>query len=281
MKLFTDDQLAHAEAHLAAGDLEGALPVLEQMAQDAQVFIDETYEPGQDVQWFSFESQFELLTYKRVEHDPRDLRPADAPFARLFDDLGVCQIRLGRMEEAVESLKQAVRWNPMDCDTRLALAGALGETGDYDECLRMTYSVFSRASKSSQLVRAYESFARYFMGDRSFDTAAACVKCGLRLNEGDERLRSLAHELAEDHQCDPAAMTDDLAESLLDSAGIPEGANVEVVLSALLLADIAGERGDLEQRKDMWQIAVDLVGQKRAQALASIVSDLGDDRAGE
>lgn len=282
MELFTIEQLERCEGYLAQGAYDQILPRLQDMAGDAQAFIDETYEPSDKVQWFSFSSQFELLTYKRVEDDPREIRPADAPFDRLFADLGFCLMRLERYEEATEGLKQAVRWNPMECAHRLNLASALAQAGDYEEYLRMTYSVFDRASHSQHLARAYENFAGYFIDCEQPDTAAACVKCGLALVPDDERLTRIGDGLARNHQRDWREQPDDLTESLLGAQGIPTGANVEVAISALLLADISAANGDAQTADDMNAIVVDLMGPDRAVTLARMVAQATSGRdAGE
>lgn len=273
MTLFTVEQLERAESFLADAKYDQILPAFEGLVADMETYIDENCLTTDAVQWFSFDSPFELLTYRRIEDDPRELKAAERPFARAYADLAFCQISLGNYEDAAENLKKAVRWNPMNCSYRLNLAGVFKRLGDYEEHLRMTFSVFARASHSTHLVRAYDSFAEYFIGCEQYETAAACVKCGLRLHEQDKRLVEKAAKLRDEHQCDPAAQTDELTESLLDEQGIPQGANVEVVLSALLLADISGARSDMQTCADMAQIAVDLVGQQRATALAKMVSD--------
>jgi tetratricopeptide (TPR) repeat protein len=277
MELFTTEQLERCEGSLAQGAYEEILPRLQDMSSAAQAFIDETYEPTNEVQWFSFSSQFELLTYKRVENDPREIRPAAAPFDRLFADTGFCLLQLSRFEEAAESLKQAVRWNPMECAHRLNLASALAQMGDYEEYLRMTYSVFDRASRSVHLARAYENFAGYFIDSEMPDTAAACVKCGLALVPEDKRLLAIGESLATNHQRDYREQSDELTESLLDEQGIPTGANVEVAISALLLADIATANGDEQTAMDMNAIAVDLMGEERAVTLSRMIAEADED----
>ena len=273
MELFTTDQLMRVETLLAQDECREALPVLEELAARANAYADEMCPASEQVQWFSFADQFERLTYIRVERDPRELRDVPAPFSRVFADLGYCQARLEDWEASVASFKQAVRWDPMDCASRINLAGALVQAGDLEECMRVTFSVFARASSSAHLARAFSDFADYFLGCEQYETAAACVKCGLRFGPDDERLARYAAELAQVHQCDPASQTDDLTESLLDAQGIPQGANVEVVISALLLADLASQSGDWQTAERMRAIAVDLVGERQAAALAALVAD--------
>lgn len=273
MMLFNMEQLERAEAYLADEKFAQIAPAFEGMVADMEVYIDENCVTTPEVQWFSFESPFELLSYQRVEQDPREIKLAERPFDRAYADLAFCYISAQDYERAADNLKKAVRWNPMNCAHRLNLAGVLTRLGDLGESLRLSFSVFARASKSAHLVRAFNNFTEYFINCEQYETAAACCKCALRLHEHDKRAGEFAKTLAEEHQCDPRTQADALTESLLDEQGLPDGANVEIVLSALLLADIAGARGDMQTCGDMAQVAVDLVGRERATALSQVVAD--------
>lgn len=273
MMLFNMEQLERCEAYLADEKYEQIAPAFEGMVADMETYIDENCPTTNEVQWFSFETPFELLAYQRVEKDPRQIKLAERPFDRAYADLAFCYLNAEDYDRAADNLKKAVRWNPMNCAHRLNLAGVLTRSGDMEEALRLSYSVFARASKSIHLVRAYNNFAQYFVNCEQYETAAACVKCALRLCVADKHANEMAKTLRDEHQCDPHAQTDELTQSLLDEQGIPEGANVEVVLSALLLADISGARNDMQTCADMAQVAVDLVGREKAQALSKIVAD--------
>lgn len=277
MPLFTVDQLARIEGYLANDQTSEILPALRGLVADMETYIDEHCTATDAVQYFSFATPFEKLTYRRVEDDPRTLEAAPVPFDRAYADYAFCLLRQNDVEGAGEALKQAIRWNPMNCSYRLDLAAMLLKLGDVEEHLKLSYSVFARASVSMHLVRAYLNFGDYFERCGEFETAAACVKCAQRLAPRDKRVGNAAGRLALDHQCDPGAQADELTRSLLDAQGIPEGANVEVVLSALLLADISAAQGDMQTCQDMAQVAVDLVGQKQAMALADIVREQGEE----
>lgn len=277
MVLFNMEQLERIEGYLANDQIGEIAPAVEGMVADMEAYIDENCVTTDEVQYFSFASPFEKLTYRRVENDPRTLKDAPVPFDRAYADYAFCLVRQNDHEKAAEQLKQAVRWNPMNCAHRLDLAAVLLQTGDYEEHLKLSYSVFARASKAVHLVRAYLNFYDYFARCGQYDTAAACVKCAMRLAPQDKRVVNAVTELAAQHQCDPNEQTDELTESLLEAQGIPEGANVEVVLSALLLADISAAQGDMKTCQDMAQVAVDLVGQKKAMALAEIVREQGEE----
>jgi tetratricopeptide (TPR) repeat protein len=276
MALFTLNQLQTVEGYLAQDQVGDILPALEGLVHDMEVYIDEECAVTDEVQYFSFASAFQKLTYRRVEKDPRKLVDAPAPFDRAYADYAFALVRMNDLEAAAEALKQAVRWNPMNCAHRLDLAAVLAQAGDYEEHLKLSYSVFARAASSAHLVRAYLNFEDYFERCQQFETAAACVKCALRLLPQDKKAVSAASKLALEHQCDPNAQADELTSSLLAEQGIPEGANVEVVLSALLLADISAAQGDMATCQDMACVAVDLVGQQKATALAELVRESGE-----
>ncbi len=277
MSLFTNDQLAQIEGYLANDQTSEILPALEGLVADMEAYIDENCVATDDVQYFSFDSAFEKLVYRRIEDDPRTLEPAPRSFARAYSDFAFCLMRQNDFEGAASALKQAIRWNPVNCAYRLDLAAILTRLGDYEEFLKLSFSVFARSYSASHLVRAYLNFAAYFEKCGQYETAAACVKCAKRLNPDHPRVVNAASGLALDHQCNPDDQSDELTRSLLAAQGIPEGANVEVVLCALLFADISAAQGDMQTCKDMAQIAVGLVGQQKAMELAQIVREQGEE----
>ena len=73
MTLFTTEQLERAESYLADAKYDYILPAFEGLVADMETYIDENCPTTDAVQWFSFDTPFELLTYRRVENDPREL----------------------------------------------------------------------------------------------------------------------------------------------------------------------------------------------------------------
>ena len=112
----------YVESLLAAGELEEARIMLEQLAEQAGEYADAACQATEARQWFSFADAFERLAYRRVERDPRELTQVEAPFDRLYAALGYVYIQKRQLEPARDALKLAVRWNPMNCAHRLNLA---------------------------------------------------------------------------------------------------------------------------------------------------------------
>lgn len=273
MTPITQEAIQTVESYLACGQVAEARPLISELVASMEAYIDENCVTTQQVQYFSFASQFQKLAYQRVEKDPRALVAAPAAFDRIYADYAFCLLSLNDPEAAAEALKKAVRWNPMECSHRLDLAAVLNSLGDDDEYLRLSYSVFSRASKSSHLVRAFLNFSQAFESAHEWETAAACARCAWRLNDADPRVVEVCDRLRDEGSCDPRTMPDERCTELLEGEGLPEGANVEVVLVALLLSDVLSSQGDEDGAAELTWVAIDLVGQQNARALAQVVRD--------
>ena len=79
--------ITYAENYLAQGDLATATPLLERLVELAEEYIDAECKTEEKRQYFSFDSKFERLAYRRVEKDPRELVQVEVPFDRLYSCL--------------------------------------------------------------------------------------------------------------------------------------------------------------------------------------------------
>lgn len=59
--------ITYAENYLAQGDLATATPLLERLVELAEEYIDAECKTEENRQYFSFDSKFERLAYRRVE----------------------------------------------------------------------------------------------------------------------------------------------------------------------------------------------------------------------
>ena len=273
------EELVHAEGLLVQERDEEARDVLLRLAEDVEEYVDRNCPTTEDVQWFSFPTIFERLCYRRVEDDPRELRDVGEPLDRLYADLALADVRLGEYDHAIEALKQAVRWNPMECGYRLDLAELFLLNGDVRECLGLTYSVFERASDARHLVRAYVTFAGWFERSGNSRAAAAALRAARRLDMRDASLEA-ALDQAKGTPRDPDAITDDEAAEALAAEGLPDGANAEVAICLLMCASDAARAGERDVATNLTVRARDLVGEPAAMALVRLIRE-GDNEGGE
>ena len=106
------EDITYAENYLAQGDLATATPLLERLVELAEEYIDAECKTEEKRQYFSFDSKFERLAYRRVEKDPRELVQVEVPVDRLYSDMAFAYIRQQDYVSARNALMQARALDP-------------------------------------------------------------------------------------------------------------------------------------------------------------------------
>lgn len=264
------DEILRAEGYLMQDHDEQAIELLSRLAEDAEEYVDRNCPTTESLQWFAFPTLFDRLAYRRVENDPRELRDIGEPLNRLYCDLALASVKIGDYEMAIEALKQAIRWNPMDCGARLDLADLFRISGDPQEYLALTFTVFERASDARHLARAFLTFANYFEVCEKPKTAAAALHAARKLETDDSALAAALNQAAGTGR-DPDSVTDAEAAELLADEGLPDGANAEIAICLLMCASDAASAGERDLATTLTLRARDLVGEPAAMALLDLI----------
>ena len=272
------EELERAEGLLLQGEGELAERLLARLADDAEAYVDANCPTTDELQWFAFPSLFERLAYRRVEGDPRELRDVGEPLSRLYADLALARVHLEDYEAAAAALRSAIRWNPMDCAARLNLADLCRATGDVQEHLALSFSVFERASEAAHLARAFVNFAGWFQATEKPRVAAAALRAARNLDVRDGVLAAALEQAAgTDH--DPDLVTDSEATELLAAEGLPDGANAEIAVCLLMCAADAAAAGSRDVAATLTLRARDLVGEPAAKALLELIHETDEEGA--
>ena len=266
------DELERAEGLMLQGQPERAAELLARLAEDAEEYVDKNCPTTDEVQWFSFPTLFERLAYRRVEKDPRELRDVGEPLDRLYGDLALANVHAGDYDAAMSALKSAIRWNPMDCGSRLNLADLYRVAGDMQEYLALTYSVFERASDARHLARAFVNFSGWFQASEKPRTAAAALRAARALDVRDSS-GDAALDQAAGTERDPDLVSDDEVEALLAEEGLPDGANADIAVCLLMCASDAAAAGARDVAANLTLRARDLVGEAAAKALLELIRE--------
>lgn len=191
------EDITYAENYLAQGDLATATPLLERLVELAEEYIDAECKTEEKRQYFSFDSKFERLAYRRVEKDPRELVQVEVPFDRLYSDMAFAYIRQQDYVSARNALMQAVRWDPMNCNYRLDLAELFRVLEDKQEWASLSFSVLERASDGKCAARAYTNLGQYFLEPETENISAAvgCARLALRLAPNDAHTTRLLNKI--------------------------------------------------------------------------------------
>lgn len=266
------DELERAEGLMLQGQPERAAELLARLAEDAEEYVDKNCPTTDEVQWFSFPTLFERLAYRRVEKDPRELRDVGEPLDRLYGDLALANVHAGDYDAAMSALKSAIRWNPMDCGSRLNLADLYRVTEDMQEYLALTYSVFERASDARHLARAFVNFSGWFQASEKPRTAAAALRAARALDVRDSSVDAALDQAAGTER-DPDLVSDDEVEALLAEEGLPDGANADIAVCLLMCASDAAAAGARDVAANLTLRARDLVGEAAAKALLELIRE--------
>lgn len=266
------DELERAEGLLLQDEAGLALELLAHLAEDAEAYVDANCPTTDELQWFAFPTLFDRLAYRRVEKDPRELRDVGEPLGRLYADMALACVQTEDYGAAASALKSAVRWNPMDCASRLNLADLCRMSGDAQEYLALSYSVFERASDAAHLARAFANFAGWFQATEKPRAAAAALRAARNLDVRDGSLAAVLDQAAgTDH--DPDLVTDTEATDLLAAEGLPDGANAEIAVCLLMCATDAAAAGARGEAATLTLRARDLVGEPAAKALLELIRE--------
>ena len=266
------DELERAEGLMLQGQPERAAELLARLAEDAEEYVDKNCPTTDEVQWFSFPTLFERLAYRRVEKDPRELRDVGEPLDRLYGDLALANVHAGDYDAAMSALKSAIRWNPMDCGSRLNLADLYRVAGDMQEYLALTYSVFERASDARHLARAFVNFSGWFQASEKPRTAAAALRAARALDVRDSSVDAALDQAAGTER-NPDLVSDDEVEALLAEEGLPDGANADIAVCLLMCASDAAAAGARDVAANLTLRARDLVGEAAAKALLELIRE--------
>lgn len=266
------DELERAEGLMLQGQPERAAELLARLAEDAEEYVDKNCPTTDEAQWFSFPTLFERLAYRRVEKDPRELRDVGEPLDRLYGDLALANVHAGDYDAAMSALKSAIRWNPMDCGSRLNLADLYRVAGDMQEYLALTYSVFERASDARHLARAFVNFSGWFQASEKPRTAAAALRAARALDVRDSSVDAALDQAAGTER-DPDLVSDDEVEALLAEEGLPDGANADIAVCLLMCASDAAAAGARDVAANLTLRARDLVGEAAAKALLELIRE--------
>lgn len=272
------EEIERAEGLLLQDQAEQAEELLARLADDAEAYVDANCPTTDELQWFAFPTLFDRLAYRRVERDPRELRDVGEPLARLYADLALARVRAEDYEGASAALRAAIRWNPMDCASRLNLADLCRISGDTQEYLALTYSVFERASEAGHLARAFVNFAGWFQASEKDRVAAAALHAARNLDVRDGVLAA-ALEQAAGTDRDPDLVTDAEATELLAGEGLPDGANAEIAVCLLMCAGDAAAAGASDVAVNLTLRARDLVGDAAATALLDLIRETDEEAA--
>lgn len=124
-----------ATVHYTEGDFETALKIAEELYNKAENIND--YQDDNVNEYHSFCELMEEILYETIDKPQKRVIDVDFPFAQIYKLYGALLIDLKQYEKALECLKMAMKWNPVNIYIRSEYAQAVrlvhGISDEYKE----------------------------------------------------------------------------------------------------------------------------------------------------
>lgn len=266
------EDIQHVENFLGQGDIDNALPALLEMRDAIEEYAGRACRATEHVQYFSFADSFELLAYRRVEQDPRSLKQVPVPFDRVYSDLAFAYIQQQEYALARDALKQAVRWDPMNCAYRLDLAELYRVLGNDEEWASLNYSVFPRAADAKHFGRACAGLGLFFLDRGEKMLASGFARRAAAYAPSERQTRRLLQRLMVEAPEEAEAPEEEVVKALEDQ-GFEADPNAEIAICLLMCATDAAQAGDRNEATRYTLRARDLVGEDAAKALVQLIRE--------
>lgn len=274
------EDIQHVENFLGQGDVDNALPALLEMRDEIEEYAEQACRATDHVQYFSFADSFELLAYRRVEKDPRSLKQVPVPFDRVYSDLAFAYLRQQEYALARDALKQAVRWDPMNCAYRLDLAELYRVLGNPDEGAALNYSVLARAADAAHFGRACAGLGLFFLDKQEKMLASGFARRAASYAPSARQTHQLLQRLMAEAP-EEASASEEEAVKALEDQGFETDPNAEIAICLLMCATDAAQAGDRNEATNYTLRARDLVGEDAAKALIQLIHESDAELAAE
>lgn len=185
--LHIDDMVNQSLDLINSGDFEGVLKILKPLT--LQFEHGETIENTEDMEFYSFTDNIEFFT-KMIENanteKTTNISALNPNYGRMYHLLGYVYTELKDTEHAVNSLKKALKWNPVSAGTYLEFAEIYKKNSEWDKFLPLAQNALKYAKTSATLARAYRGLGYYYCEQKNYELAVALYMHSLQFEENRE-----------------------------------------------------------------------------------------------
>lgn len=219
--------------------------------------INEGYGKDPEVKFLSFRNPFEYHLYHQIYGAEQKVERAPFDFAMYFTLLGYTLIELHRLDEAVEALEQAIRYNPVSPDVRFELTEAFKLMQEPKKLLAAIRDTLPLANSTYALSRCYANLGYYCIEIKDYDAAVCFYYESLVYSEHPGVRAELVHLRGlMGKQISPPTREEVL--KAFEKYDIPNGPSKQIVSLALALAEYVTQQNDTKLSGYFYSIAYDL-----------------------
>ncbi len=150
-------------------NLENALKLAEELYSK----ITEGFTESDTTKFVSLRNSFEDNLYQIVFKPEKTLNRTPFDFSRMITAYGYILVEYREFEKAVEVLKKAIEYNPVDCGPKFELAEIYKLQKDKDKTIEITKETLKVASSPATIARCYTNLGYMCVDLKEYDDAVA------------------------------------------------------------------------------------------------------------
>ena len=215
----------------------------EELLKSAIDTIPFEFKDDKECGYFCFDDALEIAIFAISKKYEKTIRKATYNFAQIYLMYAYSLIENQKIDEAEETLKTALKWNPVSTTIMGELSEVYKMKKDYENYLYWSKRIIQYASSSKMLARGYRNIAYYYCDIEQYDKSAAIYYFS-RYFEESKQVTSELFYIAEQLGKLPEAPEPDYIKELFEQEEIQYGASDFVIGTAYQIAKSCLENND-------------------------------------
>ena len=179
-------------------------------------------------QYYTFNELFQEILFDYYNKSEKTIRSATIPYSEIYYIHGNLLFELGKIEEARQYLKKALKWNPASCKIAFEYIETFKVEKNYEQFYELTKSQFKYAYRREDIARCYRNLGFYFVEKEEYSVASACLLTSL-MYEDDNKMAQSELYYIQNKAPDYEKPTPDLLDKYSEKYGYPVRADENVV----------------------------------------------------
>jgi len=176
----TDTTLEEAAFNMGKGNWAKALELIEPLAAKMDSLVESDWNADDsESRYFNLRSVTDEVVWRTHNEEPRTIRGATEPFARIYFTYGSCLFEAQRYDEAIEACSKAIRWNPADVGLRFELGENYKRLGDMKSYERILNELYPYVATAAELAHYHRAMGYLHIELGNFKLAAAHLMVSL------------------------------------------------------------------------------------------------------
>lgn len=251
-------QFAYANELYEKTEFEKSKKILVSLIEEVESFYHNL-----DGNFYSFGHVSEVYMFLYIKNKDKKIEDLNIRFTEIdlsmfYRLLGLCNIHLGRKQDAIKAYDAALKWNPVDLDSLFQIIELYKAVGRIDSVRKAAKEAYSYCCTRATLAHYYRDIGFYYLEKYKPEVAVAAYQYSNIFYYHDSAKKELEYLNNTKAEPYPEYSVSEL-QKILSSENIPLGPSKETVQLLLQLGDLEFEQGEFVAAKDCYTMIYDLI----------------------